>query len=123
MRKVVAPILLILILFALKSSTSSFERIDFVLQFGGKGKGEGQFNHPSYLALDKKGNIYITDTANHRVEVFDPLGNFLKAFGKKGSKEGEFKEPAGIVVTKEGKVWVAVRGNNRIQGFNQEGEF
>lgn len=123
MRKVVVSILLILILLALKASTSSFERIDFVLQFGEKGKGEGQFNHPSYLALDEEGNIYITDTANNRVEVFDSSGNFLKAFGKKGSKESEFKEPAGIIVTKEGKILVADRGNNRIQVFNQEGEF
>ncbi|MDI6732261.1 MAG: 6-bladed beta-propeller, partial [Candidatus Margulisbacteria bacterium] len=41
----------------------------FVLAFGKKGSGKGEFNGPVGICLGKKGQIYIADMANHRVQV------------------------------------------------------
>ncbi len=40
----------------------------------------GEFNHPSGIALDQAGNIYVSDTLNHRVQVFSSSGTFILAF-------------------------------------------
>lgn len=38
--------------------------------FGSKGSGPGQFNLPSGIAVDKEGKLYVSDTGNNRVVVF-----------------------------------------------------
>src|SRR6202012_4622721 len=42
----------------------------------------GNFSLPTFVALDKDGNVYVTDTMNFRVEEFDSDGNFIKQIGK-----------------------------------------
>jgi hypothetical protein len=45
---------------------------------GTSGAGDGQFNGPSGLALDiTNGYIYVSDTTNNRIQIFDMSGNFL----------------------------------------------
>ena len=39
----------------------------FVLAFGQKGTGKGDFNNPTGLSLGKKGKLYVADTNNHRI--------------------------------------------------------
>ena len=59
-------------------------------------------------------HIYITDTSNHRVLIYDTDGTRLHSFGILGSEEGEFNEPTGIAVATSGNVYVCDSGNNRI---------
>ncbi|MCP4350604.1 MAG: hypothetical protein GY795_34485 [Desulfobacterales bacterium] len=47
--------------------TSEGERIT---AFGGSGLGAGQLSYPGDLFISKSGKVYISDTANHRVQVF-----------------------------------------------------
>jgi DNA-binding beta-propeller fold protein YncE len=51
---------------------------DWVKQWGMPGKGQGEFNTPHSIAADAKGNIYVADRGNRRIQVFDPDGNFLR---------------------------------------------
>ena len=44
----------------------------------------GDFAKPTDVAVDKDGNIYVTDTLNDRVEIFDADGKFISTFGKNG---------------------------------------
>src|SRR5262249_43056453 len=74
---------------------------------GGKGTGLGQFDWPRGIASDARGNIFVADANNGRVQVFSAEGEFLKAFGHVGEGEGQFKEPCGIVVDKAGNLYVA----------------
>jgi DNA-binding beta-propeller fold protein YncE len=46
---------------------------EFITKFGAKGKEDGQFNRPEDLAVDPKGRIFITDTGNSRIQVFDKI--------------------------------------------------
>ena len=99
-------------------------QIDFLLQIGPKfGNGKGQtLRAPSGLSLAADGEIYISDTKNNRIVVFDPKGKYLRYFGKKGSKKGEFRTPRGVAHSADGNVYVVDSGNNRIQVFNPGGK-
>jgi DNA-binding beta-propeller fold protein YncE len=48
--------------------------------WGTRGKEPGQFNILHAIANDAKGNIYVGDRSNRRIQVFDPEGTFLKQF-------------------------------------------
>ena len=39
---------------------------------GTRGNGPGQFSTPHTIANDAKGNIYVGDRGNQRIQVFDP---------------------------------------------------
>jgi NHL repeat len=52
-----------------------------LLDFGSSGTGAGELGAPTDAALDAAGNVYVGDTNNHRIDVFDGSGNFLRAFG------------------------------------------
>jgi DNA-binding beta-propeller fold protein YncE len=51
---------------------------DWVKQWGDFGSGPGQFNTPHSIASDAKGNIYVADRGNRRIQVFDPDGTLLR---------------------------------------------
>jgi len=87
-----------------------------------KGDGPGQFLFPTYLALDPKGNLYVTDTLNSRVQMFDPDGKYVKSFGQRGNAWGMFDKPKGVAVDSFGNVYVADSGWSNVQIFNQKGE-
>jgi tripartite motif-containing protein 71 len=77
---------------------------------------------PRSVAIDAAGNLYMSDTGNHRIIKYSSGGSFLKAWGKKGKGVGEFIEPFGVAVDKKGQVYVADRMNFRIQVFSSEGK-
>jgi sugar lactone lactonase YvrE len=103
---------------AMSSSTPSF-----ISAFGATGSGTGQLNGPRGLASDGKGNVWVVDRANNRIEKFGEGGEYLGQFGSAGSGNGQFSNPWGIAVTPAGNIWVADTGNHRLQEFNSKGEF
>jgi DNA-binding beta-propeller fold protein YncE len=82
----------------------------------------GDFAMPTNVAVDKEGNLFVSDTFNDRVEVFDADGNFVRAFGKAGDGPGYFARPKGIAVDGDGHVWVADGVQDRVQVFTPEGQ-
>jgi len=82
----------------------------------------GTFNAPTNVAVDKSGNVYVSDTANYRVQIFDSTGKFLRAFGAQGDRPGEFIRPKGIAVDSEGHVYVADAEFNNFQILSAEGQ-
>jgi len=82
----------------------------------------GDFAKPSGVALDKEGNLYVADTLNNRIEIFDPDGNFVSTFGKNGDGPGYFARPKGVAIDSDGHVWVADGMQDRIQVFTKEGQ-
>jgi len=82
----------------------------------------GDFGAPQGIALDGDGNVYVTDTLNNRVEIFDADGNFVSLFGKHGDGPGYFARPKGIAVDSDGHIWVADQMEDRLQVFNREGQ-
>ena len=91
-----------------------------VLCFGKRGSGDGMFQYPLGMAVSDKDEILVADCVNHRVQVFDSNGTFLRSFGHQGKNAGEFNCPDGIVIDKDGNIFVADRGNHRVQIFSRE---
>jgi DNA-binding beta-propeller fold protein YncE len=82
----------------------------------------GDFGAPQGVAVDPDGNVYVTDTLNNRVEIFDADGNFISTFGKAGDGPGYFARPKGIAIDSDGHIWVADEMQDRLQVFNREGQ-
>ena len=80
----------------------------------------GDFAKPSGLAVDQEGNLYVADTLNDRIEVFDADGQFISTYGKNGDGPGYFGRPKGIAIDSDGHIWVADGMQDRVQVFNRE---
>lgn len=97
--------------------------ITFIKAIYGYGtKKEELLAKPHGIALDKQDNIYVTDSENHRVLVFDKNGKLLKMMGKQGSGRGELQFPLGIAVASNGNIYVMDKAQNKIVIFNSKGE-
>ncbi len=81
----------------------------------------GDFALPSDIALDKDGNVYVTDTLNWRVEIFDAEGKFISQFGKHCDAIGCFERPKGIAVDGDGHIWVVDTSLNLVQAYDKDG--
>ena len=92
-----------------------------VLRIGKKGWGEGLLDKPMGVAVTAKDEILVADNQNHRVQVFDSNGTFLRSFGHKGKNAGEFENPTGIAIDKDRKILVSEYCNHRVQIFSWEG--
>jgi sugar lactone lactonase YvrE len=82
----------------------------------------GDFSKPTGLAVDREGNLYVADTMNNRIEVFDADGQFINTFGKAGDGQGYFARPKGVAIDGDGHVWVADGVQDRVQVFTKEGQ-
>ena len=80
-------------------------------------------NEPMGIGTDEQGNLYVADSMNYQIQVFDNDALFLKKWGQQGSNDGEFNYPVGIAVSNSGNIYVADQYNHRIQKFNHEGTF
>ena len=65
---------------------------------GGATGGPAELGAPRQFAYGPGGNVFVADTANDRVAVFDASGNYLRQFGSSGSGQGQFEFPWGIGV-------------------------
>jgi DNA-binding beta-propeller fold protein YncE len=93
---------------------------------GGPGKGDGDddpgtFAKPTNVTVDSDGNVYVADTINNRIQIFDADGKFISMFGKAGDGVGYFARPKGVAVDADGHIWVADAAQNRIQIFDRDG--
>lgn len=114
-------------------------------QAGTSGAAAGEFYGPDGLAVDRAGNVYVTDYDNARVDKFTAAGAFVRAWGKNvnsatpstgpetctsscqagtdGGGAGEFSLPIAAASDPSGDLYVSERGNNRVQQFALNGSF
>ena len=90
---------------------------DFLYKFGKQGNGEGDFNTPRCLSINKEGHVMFVDKLNQRVQVFELNGKFITKFGTKGSGLGDLCIPASTAVLSDDRIVVCDFRNDRIQIF------
>jgi tripartite motif-containing protein 71 len=110
-------------------------RIEPVLVIDGPGTGAvPRFSQPMGVSFGPDGRIYVTDTGNNRVCVFDARGVFLFEFGTFGVAKpmpggraswlpGRMNYPTGLDVDADGTIYVADFRNDQIQVFDSKGAF
>ena len=92
------------------------------MKFGSQGSENGQFNDPSGITFDHRNNqIVVADQGNHRIQIFDEKGTFIRTFGSKGNIDGQFVDPKSVAVDLEGNYFVS--GHDCIQVFDSVGKF
>ncbi|HEX5222272.1 MAG TPA: 6-bladed beta-propeller, partial [Verrucomicrobiae bacterium] len=85
---------------------------------GRAGTGPGEFNRAEGICVDAQDRIYVADSCNHRIQVFDATGKFLREFGHAGTRLGELSYPYDVAVDRAGNIFVCEFGNSRIQVFD-----
>jgi hypothetical protein len=100
-------------------------RLTLIRVWGGdENEDENQFfKFPGDIAVDENGFVYIADNQNHRIQVFNSSGNFLRTIGRRGKGPGDVLNPSLIVPDKTGKLVVYESGNRRIQILNPSGKY
>ncbi len=70
------------------------------------------------LAIDAAGRVYVPDTGNHRIQVFNADGAFHRSFGQYGTGNTQFDCPAGVTISPvNGDIFVVDKCNQRIQVY------
>jgi len=94
-----------------------------IWSFASFGEDDYLYN-PSDIEVDpSRSMIYIADSGNDRVLVFDFDGKLKKIIGRQGQGPGEFSNPTGMDVLEDGTLAVADAQSNRIQLFDKSWEF
>jgi DNA-binding beta-propeller fold protein YncE/4-amino-4-deoxy-L-arabinose transferase-like glycosyltransferase len=93
-----------------------FGEVALVTSWGGRGDGPGQFEEPRGVAVSLEGVVYVADTSNGRIQVFDMDGEFLGQWGQE-----MLAEPFDLAVDREGKVYVLDPGHDRLFVFSPGG--
>lgn len=75
-----------------------------LFSWGDFGKGKGEFNLVHMTAVDPQGLVYVADRENHRVQIFDSQGNFLKEWSN------DIHRPCGIFISSEPLVYITQLG-------------
>jgi DNA-binding beta-propeller fold protein YncE len=93
----------------------------FVRAIGKRGTESGEFNFPTNLSVDHGGRLFVTDTLNFRVQIFDQAGAFVTSIGTQGDGPGHLNRAKGVGVDSEGHVYIADTSFNNFQIFDGDG--
>ncbi len=89
-----------------------------------RGPDSHPMRHIEFIDVDDHDNVYVADSGNHRIQVFDKNGTALRRFGHMGIKPGEFHNPEGVCAdSRTNSLYVTDYDNKRVQKFDLQGNF
>jgi NHL repeat len=87
-----------------------------------RGAGNNDFGGPGGLAVDSRGQIFVADTGNARVQKLSPTdGSSIGRWGSSGTGSGQFLKPIAIAVDSRDHVYVLDSEARRVQKFSNDG--
>ncbi|XP_033119921.1 E3 ubiquitin-protein ligase TRIM71-like [Anneissia japonica] len=86
-----------------------------------KGSLEGQMKGPSDVAVTKEGNLIVSETDNHRVQLFGSDGKCIKVLIGGGDKDGMVIRPSRVDVDYDDNIIVV--SEHKVQLFDKHGKF
>ncbi len=81
------------------------------------------FSQIRSIAVDEKDRIYVLDTKEAHVKVFDKNGDYIKTIGRKGQGPGEMSLPFSICITSQNEIVVQDLNNRSIMFYSLDGNF
>jgi hypothetical protein len=88
---------------------------------GSEGNGNGEFKYAIGITKGPDGNLYVADLNNHRVQVLDKNGTFIKKFGENGTAPGKLAQPRDLIFLPDGRLIVG--DNSYLNYFDSNGTF
>jgi DNA-binding beta-propeller fold protein YncE len=92
-------------------------------RFGEKGLQPGQFSNPQSLSFAPDGTLYIVDTGNSRIQIFDQQGRFFKSVGGFGFNYDQFDQPRDIWTRSSLNFYIADYENQRVLRYDKNMNF
>jgi len=91
------------------------ETYRFVTTWGTAGTSDGQFSYPNGIATDSSGNVYVMESGNNRLQMFDSGGRFLSKWDNLNLGNGEgyrtdlgpLNHPIAVAVDRQGNVYMS----------------
>jgi phage tail-like protein len=84
---------------------------------GGSGSAEGEFDQPKDIVTDSKGDLYVLDYGNRRIQKFNRFGAFLRSFA------APLKQPESLAIDRDDLVYVVDSVKSTVERFNRKGEW
>jgi DNA-binding beta-propeller fold protein YncE len=113
----------LLIFLILGPSSAEAQTFIELFRFGGAGNAQAQFQKPSAISVSHDGTIYVVDTGNNRLQLFDIHGKIKKSVGGFGFAEDQFDQPLDIWTASIINIYVADYNNRRIQRYDRNFNF
>jgi DNA-binding beta-propeller fold protein YncE len=95
---------------------------EHAFDIGHRGTGPGEFNLPKDIAVGPDGRLYVVDSSNFRVQVFEADGTYVQTFGSIGVQPGQFSRPKGVDTDPDGNIYVTDAAFGNFQIFNPAGQ-
>jgi sugar lactone lactonase YvrE len=83
----------------------------------------GYFREEEGIYVDSAGTMYIADTNNNRLQIFDSRWNFVGMIQTIDLENGAFISPSGVAESPDGDIYVIDRDLFRVQAFDESGQF
>ena len=93
----------------------------FIHKFGQYGSVQGQFKIPSFIIVDQRDRLIVSDTGNHRVVILDQAGTWLLTINGDVTGSHAFQYQHGLALDPQGNIHVA--DSNTIKVFTPEGTY
>ena len=87
---------------------------EFLMTWGKKGSGPGEFNLPHAIQVDAEGRVYVGDRENNRIQVFDADGKFIRQIGDIA--------PFGLFITLDQYLFAADGRANKVTKMTLDGK-
>ncbi|MCD6386122.1 SMP-30/gluconolactonase/LRE family protein [Candidatus Sumerlaeota bacterium] len=97
---------------------------NLIHSFGQYGDSGGKMIYPTDVAIDKDGNIYVSEYGkNDRIIKFSKDYVFVKEWGGAGTEQGKFQRPMALAIDRRARLLVCDSCNHRVQVFDLDGNF
>jgi DNA-binding beta-propeller fold protein YncE len=92
---------------------------NFIRQWGLRGSGDGELDHPEEIATFTGGSLLVADSLNNRIQEFSSNGDFVTKWGSYGNQPNQFIVPTGVAINKMNDMhYISDTGNHRVQRFH-----
>ncbi|XP_002734690.1 E3 ubiquitin-protein ligase TRIM71-like [Saccoglossus kowalevskii] len=91
----------------------------YINSFGRKGDEQEEFNVPGFLAINSEGMVYVPDSNNHLIQVFNSDDQFMFEFSSTGDSTMSY--PKGVAIDKNNYVYV--NSENKVTKYDSDGQF
>lgn len=85
--------------------------------------GKGVLLGPQGVAIGPNGHVYVADTLNALIRVFDAEGKLLRSFGERNDTQGGMEHPKDLAFDSEGNLWLVDYRKPVLRAFAPDGTF